>query len=157
MVWLRCKFLSHQILCTLTEVRKGLRHSLFEIAQHKLFHLLICRKMGKLLFSLLPGFGVRNAAQNCLTLSAAPLSSCNEISPSISLVRSLPCTSSSSAIIEAKYCCLNSGLASRVDRLSLSLARLNKSTTFTARSHTCLGRAACDRMASLSRWVFDIP
>ena len=51
------------------------------------------------------------ASPYLLPLSAAA-------TPSMSLLRSNTCTSSSSARIGAKYC-LNSGFASRVDKLSL--------------------------------------
>ena len=93
----------------------------------------------------------------CFTLSASPLSCCNEISRSRNFCNSWHCSSSSSTLIGARYCCLNSGLASSVERFSFcpfSLACSNKSITSVARSQTRLGSVACDRIAS--RWVLDI-
>lgn len=73
------------------------------------------------------------------------------------LVRRQHCSLSSRRLIGAKYCCLNSGFVSSVDKLSrcpFSLACSKRSITSTARFQTFFGKAAWENMAS--RCVLDI-
>ena len=55
---------------------------------------------------------------SCLRFELSVLSSASNISLSITLLRSKHCSFSSSALIGAKYCCLNSGLERSEDRFS---------------------------------------
>ena len=116
---------SNLVSHSMTEVHKCLRHCPLKVTKHELLHLFLsckvrifCSASSQVLVLVRLRRAVWGAII-CFTLSASPLSPCNEISLTFSFVKSLTCTTSSSALIAAKYCCLNLGLASRVDRLSL--------------------------------------